>query len=129
MMMFVRIVDPPLLCMHFDNYAHSSRNRRTSRVPVNKRLTELARLRQVGGTDRESVVLEAFKELVRFNTCRLADLKDQAINRLARVTTVCVETMRIVKAMRRVPRQLAPRPPPMSSASPLRPYAISSARS
>ncbi len=36
-----------------------------SQLLINKYLTELAKLRQVGGTDRESVVREAFKDLLK----------------------------------------------------------------
>jgi predicted helicase len=36
-----------------------------SQVLINKYLTELAKLRQVGGTSRESVVREAFKDLLK----------------------------------------------------------------
>jgi hypothetical protein len=36
-----------------------------SQLLINKYLTELAKLRQVGGTHRESVVREAFKDLLK----------------------------------------------------------------
>ena len=44
-----------------------------SQVLINKYLTELAKLRQVGGTHRESVVREAFKDLLK-NWGRSLDL-------------------------------------------------------
>jgi hypothetical protein len=44
-----------------------------SQVLIHKYLTELARLRQVGGTHRESVVREAFKDLLK-NWGRSLDL-------------------------------------------------------
>ena len=40
----------------------------------------------------------------KFDTCRFADHKEKVIDLLARVTTVSVETMRIVDAMRDAPR-------------------------
>ena len=36
-----------------------------SQVLINRYLTDLAKLRQVGGTHRESVVREAFKDLLK----------------------------------------------------------------
>ena len=52
-------------------------------------------------------ILERYKEkkpkdptiAEKFNTYRLADYKEQVIELLQRVTTVSVETMKIVKAM------------------------------
>jgi len=52
-------------------------------------------------------ILEYYKErkpkdptiLQKFNTYRFADYKDQVIDLLARVCTVSVETMKIVKQM------------------------------
>jgi predicted helicase len=40
----------------------------------------------------------------KFNTYRFADYKDKVIDLLARVTTVSVETMKIVEAMKRTSR-------------------------
>jgi predicted helicase len=40
----------------------------------------------------------------KFDTYRFADYKDKVIDLLARVTTVSVETMRVVDAMKRVSR-------------------------
>jgi predicted helicase len=40
----------------------------------------------------------------KFNTYRFADYKDKVIDLLARVTTVSVETMKIVEAMKRAAR-------------------------
>jgi predicted helicase len=41
----------------------------------------------------------------KFNTYRFADYKDEVIDLLARVITVSIETMTIVRAMRALPRQ------------------------
>jgi hypothetical protein len=129
-----------------------------SQLLINQYLGELDRLKKVGGTHRESVVREAFKDLLkgwgrqyelvfipeykldsathdtRFvdgallyelrvpfgfweakdakddidaeiafkfkRGYRVADHKERVIDLLARVTTVSVETMRIVDAMR-----------------------------
>jgi hypothetical protein len=60
-----------------------------SRTLIQHYLNDLATLRQVRGTHRESVVREAFT----------------VIDLLQRVTRVSVETQRIVDAMRDVPRQ------------------------
>jgi predicted helicase len=57
-------------------------------------------------------VLDQYKEKTpkdptireKFNTYRFADYKDKVIDLLARVTTVSVETMKIVEAMRRASR-------------------------
>jgi hypothetical protein len=72
-----------------------------SSVLIQQYLAELARLRQVGGTHRESVVREAFK---KFNTCRFADYKNKVIDLITRVTRVSVETQALVAAMRAAPR-------------------------
>ncbi len=40
----------------------------------------------------------------KFDTYRFADYKEKVIDLLARVTTVSVETQRIVEAMRKTPR-------------------------
>jgi predicted helicase len=57
-------------------------------------------------------VLDQYKERTprdptireRFNTYRFADYKEKVIDLLARVTTVSVETQRIVEEMKRAPR-------------------------
>ena len=57
-------------------------------------------------------VLDQYKEKTpkdptireKFNTYRFADYKDRVIDLLARVTTVSVETMKIVAAMKRAAR-------------------------
>jgi hypothetical protein len=57
-------------------------------------------------------VLDQYKEktpkdptiLEKFNTCRFADYKDNVIDLLARVTTVSVETMNAVAAMKQAAR-------------------------
>ena len=43
----------------------------------------------------------------KFNTYRFADYKEQVITLLGRVTTVAVETQRIVATMKTIPRQVA----------------------
>ncbi len=76
-----------------------------SKVLIGQYLNELARLRQVSGTTRESVVREAFKDLLKGYarshdlTC-FADHKEKVIDLLARVTRVSVETQAVVEAMR-----------------------------
>ena len=79
-----------------------------SRLLIQNYLAELSRLRQVGGTHRESVVREAFKDLLK-GWARSHDLifvaeyeiESPAEERLlARVTRVSVETQAIVEAMR-----------------------------
>ena len=57
-------------------------------------------------------VLDQYKEKTpkdptireKFDTYRFADYKEKVIDLLMRVTTVSVETMRIVDAMRAIPR-------------------------
>lgn len=80
-----------------------------SQVLTNKYLGELDRLKKVGGTHRESVVREAFKDLLKgwgkqHDLVFIPDHKERVIDLLARVTTVSVETMRIVEAIRSGPR-------------------------
>jgi predicted helicase len=96
-------------------------------------LNQLAVLKKVSGTTRESVVREAFKDLLKaklgnrsalewildqyreskpkdptirekFDTYRFVGYKDKVIDLLERVTTVSVETQRIAKAMRKADR-------------------------
>lgn len=77
---------------------------------IHKYLTELARLKRVSGSTTESIVREAFKTpkdptiREKFNTYRFADYKDKVTDLLARVTTVSVETTKIVAAMRQANR-------------------------
>lgn len=98
--------------------------RRVSQVLINKSLAELDRLKRIGGTHRESVVREAFKDLLKGwgrqhepqfipdykldsatkDTDRFADHKERVIELLRRLTTVSLRTVQIVDAMRQAPR-------------------------
>jgi predicted helicase len=96
-----------------------------SQLLIQQYLNQLDALKKVSGTTRESVVREAlgnrsalewvldqYKEKTpkdptireKFNTYRFADYKENAIDLLCRVTTVSVETQKIVEAMGKAAR-------------------------
>ena len=97
-----------------------------SQILIQQYLNQLQDLRKVSGTHRESVVREAFKDLLKgwarthdlvfvpepkdptirekFDTYRFADYKEKVIDLLMRVTRVSVETQAIVEAMRTAAR-------------------------
>jgi hypothetical protein len=50
-----------------------------------------------GGSKNETAIRNAFAE--KFNAYRFADYKDRVIDLIKRVTTVSVETMRIIREM------------------------------
>jgi hypothetical protein len=74
-----------------------------SKLLINQYLNDLARLKQVSGTHRESVVREAFKDLLK-GYARSHDLVFVPDDLLARVTRVSVETREIVVAMQKAGR-------------------------
>ncbi len=81
-----------------------------SQLLIQQYLNQLATLRKVSGTDRESVVREAFKDLLK-GSARSHDLVfipeyeiTTLIDLLARVTRLSVETQTIVESMREAPR-------------------------
>lgn len=85
-----------------------------SQALINDYLAELDRLKKVSGSSRETILREAFKDLLKawgkaqdlvfLAEYRSADRKERVITLLARVAQVSVETVRIVKALREGPR-------------------------
>lgn len=90
-----------------------------SQVLINQYLAQLDVLKKVGGTHRESVVREAFKDLLKgwgkqhdlvfipeykldsaTKDTRFADHKEKVIDLLMRVTKLSVKTVRITAAMK-----------------------------
>ena len=71
---------------------------------INQYYTKREKLIQFGGSKNELSIRDAFKDLLnhyieKFNTYRFADYKEQVIELLKKVTTVSVETMKIVREM------------------------------
>jgi len=109
-----------------------------SQLFIQQYLNQLSTLKKVLGSQRESVLREAFKDLLqgwarsrglhfipeyeiesktkeeskpkdptireKFDNYRFADHKEKVVELLARVTTVSVETQRIVEAMKKAQR-------------------------
>ncbi len=81
-----------------------------SQILINDYLKQLDLIKRASGSQRETIVREAFKDLLKawgrqhdliflaeYPLCRL---QGKVIDLLARVTTVSVETVRIVAAMK-----------------------------
>ena len=95
-----------------------------SQLLIQQYLNQLSVLKKVSGTSRESVVREAFKDLLKGmgrshdltfvpeyeietklkRGYRFADYKEKVVDLLMRVTTVSVETQRITDAMKSAAR-------------------------
>ena len=83
---------------------------------INQYYARREKLIQFGGSKNELNIRDAFKNLLnhyaekkpkdktiaeKFNTYRFADYKEQVIELLRKVTTVSIETMKIVREMGR----------------------------
>jgi predicted helicase len=71
---------------------------------INQYYTKCEKLIQFGGSKNELSIRDAFKDLLnhyseKFNTYRFADYKEHIIELLKKVTTVSVETMKIIREM------------------------------
>jgi predicted helicase len=60
---------------------------------------KVERIIRYGSLRNESALRKPFHIREKFNTYRFADYKEQVIDLLLRVTTVSVETMKIVRQM------------------------------
>lgn len=71
---------------------------------INQYYTKRDKLIQFGGSKNELSIRDAFKDLLNhytenFNTYRFADYKENVIELLQKITTVSVETMKIIREM------------------------------
>jgi len=71
---------------------------------INQYYTKRDKLIQFGGSKNELSIRDAFKDLLnhyleKFNTYRLADYKEHVIELIKKITTVSVETMKIIREM------------------------------
>lgn len=77
-----------------------------SQLLINEYLNDLATLKRVSGAQRESVVREAFKDLLKKwgRAQTLVFIPEHEIVRTARVVTVSLETVAITNAMAALPQ-------------------------
>jgi predicted helicase len=74
---------------------------------INQYYTKRDKLIQFGGSKNELSIRDAFKDLLnhyaeKFNTYRFSDYKEHVIELLKKVTTVSVETMKIIREMEKI---------------------------